>query len=202
LVAEEKWDMIKLMTSRANSQLIGWTISEIAQEKRTTCWDALFDLLLDEGAAFKAMMLTGHAFAEEDIRLVLENPLCAVASDTMALSNDGSLKGRQMGYHGYNWVTKYIVNYLRDEKVLSLEEGIRRITSLPAARAGLSDRGTLTQGAAADIAIMNLPKIMDNSSFVEPNVYAEGFEHVLVNGVLTYSQGARTPDHGGRVLRH
>ena len=58
--------------------------------------------MLEEGDGYKTIMLTGHAFAEEDNRLVLTSPHCAVASDTMALANDGKLKGRQLGYHGYN----------------------------------------------------------------------------------------------------
>ncbi len=202
LVAEEKWHKIKLMSCRANRDLIGRTIAEIAEDRNTTGWDAVFDLLLEDGDSFKAVTLTGDAFAEEDIRLVLKSPLCAVASDTMALSNDGRLKGRQLGYHGYNWTPKYIVNYLRDEKILSLEEGIRRLTSLPASRVGLNDRGVLVPGAAADITVLDLAKVKDNSSFEDPNIYAEGFEHVLVNGVLSFSHGARLPDHGGQVLRH
>ena len=202
LVEEERWDKIKLMSCRSSTHLIGRTIDEIAKDNGSSGWDALFDLLLEEGETCRAMTLTGDAFAEQDILRVLENPLCAVASDTMALCNEGRLKGRQMGYHGYNWTTKYIVNYLRDQQVLSLEEGIRRITGLPATRVGLQDRGTLTNGAAADIAIFDLDSIRDNSSFAEPDVYADGFEHIFVNGVLTYSQGQRTAHHGGKILRH
>lgn len=202
LIAEERWEKIRLMGCRSNRALIGMSIADIAKERETTGWDAVFDLLLEEGGAYKAMSLTGEAFAEEDIRLVLNHPLCAVASDTMALANDGRLKGRQLGYHGYNWTAKYIINYLRDDRVLNLEEGIRRITSLPAARVGLTNRGSLTTGAAADITVFDLQGLRDNSSFADPNVYAGGFEHVMVNGVLTFTQGARTSDHGGQVLRH
>jgi len=201
LVVEEKWDKIRLLSSSANSQSLGRTIAEIAQERKTTCWDAIFDLLLEEGDAYKSVMLTGEAFSEEDIRLVLQSPLCAVASDTMALANEGILKGKQLGVLGYNWTAKYIAYYLRDEKMLSLEEGIRRLTSLPASRIGLNDRGRLFPGAAADITIFDLNKVKDNSSFTNPTVYADGFEHVIVNGVIAFSQGKRTPDHAGKVLR-
>lgn len=201
LVVEEKWDEIKLMASTTNRQYLGQTIAEIAEDRNATGWDVIFDLMLEEGEGYKGIMLTGHAFSEEDNRLVLTSPLCAVGSDTMALANEGVLKGRQLGYSGYNWAVRFISHYLRDEKVLSLEEGIRRLTSLPASRVGLTDRGSLVPGAAADIAIFDLDNLKDNSSFNDPNIYAGGIEHVMVNGVLTFSQGARMPEHGGKILR-
>jgi N-acyl-D-amino-acid deacylase len=201
LVVEEKWDEIKLMASKANRQNLGKTIGEIARGRNSSGWDVIFDLMLEEGNGYKGIMLTGHAFSEEDNRLVLTSPLCAVGSDTMALANEGPLEGRQLGYSGYNWAVRFISYYLRDEKVLSLEEGIRRLTSLPASRVGLTDRGHLASGAAADIAIFDVDKLKDNSSFADPNIYAGGFEHVMVNGVLTFSQGKRTQEQGGVVLR-
>ena len=77
--------------------------------------------MLEEGDRYQGIVLTSESFAEEDNRLVLSSPLCAVASDSMALANDGVLKGRQLGYLGYNWTAKYITHYLRDEKLLGLE---------------------------------------------------------------------------------
>ena len=201
LAVEEKWDRIRLLSVPGDSRYLGWTIEDIAKDQNTTGWDAIFNLMLDAGDAYAGVFLTGQAFLEEDNRLALANPLCAVASDTMALANDGILKGRQLGFLGYNWAARYIAYYLRDEKVLSLEEGIRRLTCLPASRVGLTDRGLLVPGAAADITIFNLEKVKDNSSFKDPTIYAGGFEHVIVNGVPALSQGTRTPDHAGIVLR-
>ncbi|MCP4750465.1 MAG: D-aminoacylase [Proteobacteria bacterium] len=201
LVVEEKWDKIRLLSTSVNSRYLSWTIEEIAQERNTDGWDALFDLLLEEGNKARGVMLTSEAFSEEDNRRVLASPLCAVASDTSALAKDGILKGKRGTVLGYNWVARFLGYYLRDEKVLNLEEGIRRLTSLPASRIGLTDRGRLIPGAAADIAVFDLNKVKDNSSIADPNIYAGGFEHVMVNGVLAFSQGIRTPDHAGMVLR-
>jgi N-acyl-D-aspartate/D-glutamate deacylase len=119
----------------------------------------------------------------------------------MALANDGALANIKLGFSGYNWVARYIAHYLRDEKVLPLEEGLRRISSLPASRVGLTDRGRLAPGVAADVTIFNLEEVKDNSSIPDPNVYPDGFEHVIVNGIPAVSRGRRTPDHAGRVLR-
>jgi N-acyl-D-aspartate/D-glutamate deacylase len=201
LAVEEKWDRIRLLSSLANAGYLGWTIEAIAADKKTTAWDAIFDLLLDEGEGYGKVMVTSEAFSEADNCLALANPLCAVESDTMALANDGVLAGVKFGFLGYNWVARYIARYLRDKKVLSLEEGLRRITSLPASRVGLTDRGCLRPGAAADVTIFNLEKVKDNSTIPEPNVYPDGFEHVIVNGVVAFSQRQRTPDHAGKVLR-
>ena len=201
LAAEEKWDRIRLLDRPSGSQYLGMTVADIAKELKTSCWDAIFDLMLEEGEAYTGILLTGDAFAEEDIRLVLQSPHCAVVSDTMALANEGILKGKQLGVMGYNWTANFIAHYLRDEQALSLEEGIRRITSLPASRIGLKDRGRLSPGTAADVTIFDLNKVKDNSSFTDPTVYADGFEHVIVNGVTAFSQGKRTADRAGKVLR-
>ncbi len=203
LVVEERWDQIRLLASSAHRELVGRTIEDITNAQNTNDgWDTLFDLMLDEGERFKGVMLTGHAFAEEDNRIALEHPLCAVESDTMAAANDGPLQGRMMGVLGYNWVARFLGHYVRDEKVISVEDGIRRLTQLPASRLGLTDRGVLAKGNAADVVVLDLNGVIDNSSFSDPTVYADGIDEVIVNGVSAFSQGQRSPDHAGRVLRH
>ena len=164
-------------------------------------YDAVFDLLMEEGQGYGKVTVTSEAFTEEDNCLALAHPQTAVESDTMALANDGVPAGHKLGFLGYNWTARYIAHYLRDEKVLSLEEGLRRITSLPASRVGLNDRGHLRPGAAADITVFDLQKIKDNSTIANPNVYPDGFDLVIVNGVIAFSQGKRIADHAGRVLR-
>ena len=80
-------------------------------------------------------------------------------------------------------------------------DGIRRLTGLPAERLGLRDRGTLAEGSAADVVVLDLDGMRDTSTFENPTVYAEGIEHVLVNGAHVFADGDRTGVHGGRVLR-
>ncbi|MBT5139463.1 MAG: D-aminoacylase [Acidimicrobiaceae bacterium] len=202
LAVEEQWDRIRLISCSANRELVGKTIEEIAAERNTGgAWDAIFDLLIDEGPRLRGLMLSSEAFAEQDNRLVLEHPLCSVESDTMALANDGPLKGQMMGVLGYNWVAKFLGHYVRDEGVLTLEDGVRRLTGLPADRIGLTDRGYLRVGTAADVVVFGLDGIRDNSSFENATVYADGIDHVLVNGVPAFSDGVRHPDHAGQVLR-
>ena len=202
LAVEGQWDRIRLLASSANPALAGRTIEELTVERNTADgWDTVFDLLIEEGPRLKGMLLTSEAFAESDNRLALEHPLCAVESDTMAMANDGPFAGRMFSVLGYNWVSRFLSHYVRDERVLSLEEGVRRLTGLPADRLGLTDRGYLREGAAGDVVVFDLDGVRDNSSFENATVYADGFEHVFVNGVVAFSEGRRNPDHAGQVLR-
>lgn len=202
LVVEEQWDRIRLLTSRANRDLVGRTIADLTVERNTASgWDTIFDLLLEEGPQLKAMMLTSEAFAEQDNRLVLEHPLCSVESDTLAAATDGPLAGQVFGLLGYNWVPRFLGHYVRDEGVLDLAEGIRRLTGLPADRLGLTDRGYLRPGYAADLVVFDLDGLSDNSSFAQPAVYAGGINHVVVNGTRVLDPNGRTGATAGQVLR-
>ena len=202
LAVEGRWDRIRLLACSANQHLVGKTVEEIATQRNAADgWDAVFDLLVEEGPRLKGVVLTSEAFAESDNRLALEHPLCAVESDTMAMANDGPLAGRMFSVLGYNWVARFLGHYVRDEAILSLEEGVRRLSGLPADRLGLRDRGYLRPGAAADVVVFDLAGVRDNSSFENATVYADGIEHVWVNGVTAFADGARNPDHAGEVLR-
>jgi len=106
-----------------------------------------------------------------------------------------------MGLDGFNWVAKFLSHYVRDEEILTLEEGVRRLTGLPSDRIGLADRGYLRVGSAADVVVFDLSALRVMSTFAEPAAYAEGIDHVLVNGVTAFSDGQRTPNHAGQVLR-
>ncbi len=202
LVAEEQWDRVRLLASTANRDLVGKTITEITELRNTSDgWDTLFELLIEEGPRLKGMLLTSDAFAEEDNRMVLQHPLCSVESDTMAMATDGPLAGRIFGLHGFSWVPRFLAHYVRDEGVLGLEDGVRRLTGLPADRLGFSDRGYLKTGAAADVVVFDLKGLADNSTFANPTVYPSGIDQVLVNGTAVFSDGERTGANGGRVLR-
>jgi N-acyl-D-aspartate/D-glutamate deacylase len=203
LVVEEQWHRVRLLASTANRDLVGRTIEDLTAERNTNSgWDTLFDLLIEEGPQLKGMLLTSEAFAEDDNRMVLEHPLCSVESDTMALATDGPLAGRSFGLMGYSWVPRFLAHYVRDEGVLTLEEGVRRLTGLPAERLGLTDRGGLRPGAAADVVVFDLDALQGHASFDNPAQYPSGIEQVFVNGALVLDGEERTGAHGGRVLRH
>jgi len=201
LVLDGHWDKIVLMQSTRNPELVGMTFAEIGARRRLDPYDAALDLLLEEGEHMAHLMWTSQSFSESDIRLAIAQPGCAIISDTLALAPDGCLGHHIGSLSGYGWAARFLQHYVRDQKVLGLAEGIRRLTSLPAERVGLADRGVLRPGARADITVFDADQVASHCDVEAPRRYATGIAHVMVNGVLAMRDGARTADDGGRVLR-
>jgi len=124
-----------------------------------------------------------------------------VISDTKALAPWGLLGGEVGSLSGYGWTSEFLCKFVRDEHTLSLSEGIRRMTSLPAQRLGVKDRGLLREGYKADIAVFGPNTVSSTWTIKSPRSFAKGFEHVFVNGQQTIHQGERTRFNPGAVLR-
>jgi len=201
LVAERRWERIALLASQANPALVGLDLGEIGRRRNADPMDAMLDLLLEEGEGAGNLMWTSSGFDEADIRLCLAQAECAVMSDTQALTPDGPLKGRIGSLSGYGWVARLLGHYARDAGVLSLAEAVRRITALPAARLGLTDRGRLRAGAVADLVVFEPAAVRDISGLRAPLRHPQGFHHVFLGGVATLRDGRRTGANPGRVLR-
>ena len=169
--------------------------------RNTSPFDAALDLVEEAGEHMGSLLWTSHSFSDDDIELCLQQSECAVISDTLALAPYGPL-GKMVGsVSGYGWAARFLGSYVRDRNVLSLEEGIRRMTALPAERLGLRDRGLLQPGLAADITVFDKAAIQSRCTIKEPRTYASGIVHVLVNGRFAMRDGARTEVDSGFVLR-
>lgn len=202
LVNSNGWDRIVLMQSDANPELVGLTLAEIGQQRNCNPYDAVFDLLLEEeGDQINHLMWTSQSFDNRDIRLALQQPECAVISDTQALAPYGCLKHHIGSLSGYGWAARFLAYYVRDQRILTLHEGIRRLTSLPAERVGISNRGYLREGACADVVVFDAAEIESHTSVETPRKYATGIAHVLVNGGISMREGQRTNIDCGKVLR-
>ena len=118
-------------------------------------YDAVLDLLLEEGNDMHQLLWTSHAFLESDIELCLKQPECAVISDTLALAPYGDLATQLGSLSGYGWTSEFLNRYVKERNVMSLSEGVRRLTSLPAQRLGLGDRGLVREGFKADIVVFD-----------------------------------------------
>ncbi|MGX5818120.1 N-acyl-D-amino-acid deacylase family protein [Chitinophaga lutea] len=139
-----------------------------------------------------------HGMSEEDVKYIMQYPFNMFASDA-------SIREFNVGVphpRGYGTNARVLGKYVRDEKVLRLEEAIRRMTSLPAQKFRLTDRGLLLPGYAADIVIFNPDTVKDLSTFTAPHQYSTGFSYVLVNGDITVDQAKHTGARSGQVLRH
>ncbi len=201
LVSDGIWEKIVLMQSGANIELVGKNFAQIGALRDCDPYDAALDLLLEEGEHMSHLMWTSQSFSEADIRLALGQSECAVISDTLALSPEGCLKHHIGSLSGYGWAARFLQHYVRDHRVMSLGEGVRRLTALPAARLGITDRGTLQRGACADITVFDGERIASHCDVHEPRRFATGIAHVLVNGVASMRDGHRTDADAGRVLR-
>ena len=153
--------------------------------------DVLFRIVLDEdGLALMNIFL----MTEDDVKTILRHPLSMIGSD--AIPSTGKPHPRF-----YGTFPRVLAQYVRDEKVITLQEGVRKMTALPAQKLGLRDRGVLREGAWADIVVFDPDTIQDKATFAEPAQYPLGIDHVLVNGVMAVRHSQYTGSLSGRTLR-
>ncbi len=201
IVKAEKWPDIALLNATHNKDIVGMDFAEIGRMRNCHPYDAVLDILLEEGADMMSCMWTSRSFRDEDVDLCLHQPECAVISDTVATANEGVLKDHLGSLTGYGWAARFLQYYVRDRGVLSLAEGLSKLTSIPAARLGLKGRGGLKPGYHADICVFDKVNIASNATAKHPRRYASGICHVLVNGKMAMRDGARIPVNAGQVIR-
>jgi N-acyl-D-amino-acid deacylase len=138
-----------------------------------------------------------HGMGEADVKRILKYPFNMIASDaTIRILNEGVPHPR-----GYGTNARVLGKYVREEKTIPLEEAIRRMTSLPAQKFNLKDRGLIKEGMAADIVVFDEKTVKDVATFEKPHAYSIGFEYVIVNGALTVDQQKHTGIRNGKALR-
>jgi N-acyl-D-amino-acid deacylase len=136
--------------------------------------------------------------SEEDVKRIMQYPFNMFASDaTIRVFGAGVPHPR-----GYGTNARVLSKYVREEKVISLEEAIRRMTSLPAQKFQLKDRGLLRENFAADIVIFDENKVKDLSTFENPHAYSTGFRFVIVNGIVTVENEKHTGVRAGKALKN
>ncbi|MBN8673188.1 MAG: D-aminoacylase [Chitinophagales bacterium] len=155
--------------------------------------ETVMDIMMNGGAS-----AVFHGMGEDDVKRIMQYPFNMFASDaTIRVLNAGMPHPR-----GYGTNARVLAKYVREEKVISLEEAIRRMTSLPAQKFQLKDRGLLKEGMAADIIIFNEKEVRDVSTFEKPHAYSTGFHFVIVNGVLTVENEKHLGIRAGKALLH
>lgn len=192
------WDGIVLARARTdeNRQYEGKRIAEIAalrgdKDPMDTC----IDLMAEEGGSISGIF---HTMSEEDVRAVMTRPWVSVASDGSAINLDAPGVPHPRNYSSN---VRVLGHYVREQGVLTLPEAVRKMTSLPADILGLTDRGRLAPGFAADVAIFDPAQVGETNSFEQPKSYATGVPYVLVNGVLVIDEGEHTGARPGKALR-
>ena len=200
-LARGDWSRIVIYESKTQPEISRQSIAALSAAWGVEPLDAIYDILLAHVEDIHRLMIIAFAYREDDIRIAFEHPLCMVGSDATALAPDGPLSGST--FHGaYTWAAWFYRHFVRDTKRLSAQEAVRRITSLPAQRLGLTNRGVVRPGAYADLAIFDPNTFAERGTTFEPNQPATGMKHVLVNGVLAVRDGQLTGARAGQVLRH
>ena len=183
-----------------NPQLLplqGKRISEIAKLWNKDPLDTIFDFLIQDPLSSVAVF----GMSQPDVTLALKQPWVAIDNDSEGTSPDGLLGQAHPHPRAYGTFPRILAKYVREEKVLTLEDAIRKFSALPAQRMHLTDRGVLKAGMWADVVIFDPATVRDRATFDNPNQLSEGMEYVLVNGVTVIDQGKMTGSLPGKVLR-
>jgi dihydroorotase/N-acyl-D-amino-acid deacylase len=176
----------------------GQTLAQIASSQGKDPLDALMDLVLADKAEAGALYFIAK---EDDLRYGLKQPWTSIGLDASELSLDGPLFEPHSHPRALGSMPRFLGHYVRDEHLLPLEQAIRKITSLPAQRERLRDRGLLREGFFADITIFDPATIIDKATYENPIEISAGVRYVFVNGQLEYEDGKLTGAQAGRVLR-
>jgi N-acyl-D-amino-acid deacylase len=201
------WAKIWLVDSERHPEYAGKSLSEIAELRdETPSWDTVFDLLIAEG---KELMINCQWHNKEDIRELVKCPLSMIVSDgSVEVSKKGRPNPRSYGSFPLTF-RGYVRGETREEepgepgtKILTLQEAVRKMTSFPAQRLGLRDRGLLREDMWADIVVFDPEAIEDRASYARPIQYPKGISYVLVNGQMVVEEGKLTGNLPGHVLRH
>jgi N-acyl-D-amino-acid deacylase len=177
--------------------LEGRTIEAIAKEQGKDPLDALLDLVIADHANTGRVSFT---MGEDDVRAALRHPLVSLCTDSGAHAEDGILSQEKSHPRGWGSTARILGHYVRDERLLPLEEAIRKMTSLPASRMRLLDRGILRPGMAADVVAFDPERVRERATYEDPNHYSEGIPYVAVNGELVVDGGRLTAARPGRPL--
>ncbi|HEY6554133.1 MAG TPA: D-aminoacylase [Vicinamibacteria bacterium] len=202
--AEPAWPGLAadiLITSVLNPSLKpleGQTLADIARAQGKDPLTAMFDLLVADRANTGRITFKMN---EDDVRAALRHPWVSMCTDSGAGAEDGILSRQKSHPRGWASTARILGKYVRDEKVLPLEEAIRKMTSLPASRMRLHDRGLLRPGMAADLVAFDPARVRERSTYADPTHYSEGFAYVAVNGQLVVDGGRITEARPGRSLK-
>ncbi len=193
------WDRIHLahVDGPGNKCYEHLTITEIGKRRGRDPFDALSDLLLEEGGVATQLIfgISGDDRGDADL-------LPLLGHDRLAFVTDAWEIGKGFPHPGaYGAFPRVLGHYVRERGVLKLEEAIRKMTSLPAARLGLRDRGLVREGFRADLLVLDAATVVDRSTFTDPRQHAAGIDEVIINGVRVVAGSEFRPAPAGRVLR-
>jgi N-acyl-D-aspartate/D-glutamate deacylase len=182
------------LDAEALKKFEGMTIAEIAKIREQDPISTCFDLIYEEGGFIHGVH---HTMNEDDVKTVMRVPWVSIGSDGSALNlkYPGKPHPRSFGTN-----PRVLGKYTREEKVLTLEDAVRKMTSMPAQVLGLKDRGLLREGFWADVVIVDPDRVADTATYDNPKQYPKGIDYVLVNGAVVIENGHHTGARSGKVV--
>jgi N-acyl-D-amino-acid deacylase len=178
--------------------LTGLTLEEVARRRGKSPEETAADLVVEDNSRIQVAYFS---MSEANVTREAALPWMSFGSDASAQAPEGVFLKSSTHPRAYGNFARLLGKYVRDDKVLTLEEAVRRLTGLPAANLGLADRGALKAGHHADLAIFDPRAIRDNATFARPQAYATGMRHVFVNGIAVLRDGEHTGATPGRFVR-
>jgi N-acyl-D-amino-acid deacylase len=199
--SKDYWKKISIssVSSKRNRWMEGKSMYDIACFKRKEPVDILFDILIEEKLKVSAIFTSMH---EENLKKFLCLSYCMVGTDSSARCFSGPTCKGKPHPRGFGSFPRFLGKYVRNKHLMSMSEGIYKITMLPARTFGIHKRGIIKKGAYADIVIFDHERIIDKATFEEPFVKPEGIYYVLVNGLPALWEGQLTGIRSGRILKH
>jgi N-acyl-D-amino-acid deacylase len=183
--------------NKALKHLTGKTLAEVAGRRGTTPEETAMDLVIEDNSRVDTVYFM---MQEDDVKRNVAIPWVSFGSDAGSIAAEGPFLLSQPHPRTYGNFARLLGKYVRDQKIISLEEAIRKLAALPAENLGLSQRGMLKPGYFADVVVFDPAKIQDHATFAEPHQYATGMRHVLVNGTQVLADGEHTGAKPGRAV--
>jgi len=205
----DEWENLFLAAGPENVLLVGFrsdslkpltgkSLAEVAKMRNSTPPETTIDLVIQDGSRVEAVYFL---MSEDNVKKQIALPWLSFCSDGASQAPAGVFLKSSTHPRAYGNFARLLGKYARDEKVIPLEEAIRKLTSLPAGNLGIARRGSLQSGYYADVVVFDPNKIQDHATFEEPQQYATGMVHVFVNGTQVLKDGEHTGAKPGRVVR-
>ena len=190
--------IVSYVKTKGNKDIEGMNIADIAAKRGESIVDTVCELMIDERCEAMNITFWGE---EEDVDTLVQHPAVMPCSDGWLLAPTGMLGAGKPHPRCYGAFPRYLHQYVVEKKILRLEDAVRRMTSMPASRLKLQDRGVLREGMKADITVFNPKTIKDKATFEDPHKYPEGIQYVIINGAMIIEKGKHTGALNGEIIK-